>query len=79
MQRNADAYQAAVAADGGGNTMCRTSAVVEVEEARPIVGKVHIADAGVDHPSVVEAERAEEPRVVAVAFAGWHTEDAAAL
>ena len=42
------------------NTMCHTSATVEVEEARSIVGTVHIADAGVEHSShVVEAEQAE--------------------
>lgn len=59
--------------------MCRISVVVEVEEARPIVGTVHIADAGVEHPShAVEAERAEAPWAVAVAvaFAVRHIVDA---
>jgi hypothetical protein len=77
MQDNEDAYQVVVAAGDGGNTMCHTSAAVEAEEARPIVGKVHIEDAGVEHPSrVVEAERAEAPWLVAVAFAVWHIADA---
>jgi hypothetical protein len=76
MQHNVDAYQAVAAADGGGNRMSHTLAVVEAEEARPIVGKVHIEDVEVEHPSgVVEAERVEAPWVV-VAFAVWHIVDA---
>jgi len=74
-----DAYQAAVAAGDGGNTMHHTSAVVEAEEAPPIVGKVRIVDAGVEHPSyVVEAEPAEAPWVVAVVFGAWHIDVGAA-
>jgi len=70
-----DAYRAVVAAGDDGNTMHHTSAVVEAEEVRPIVGKVHIVDAGVEHPSyVVEAEPAEVPWVAAVVFGAWHTD-----
>lgn len=78
MQHNVDACQPAAAAAGDGdNTMYHTSAVVEAEEAGPIAGTVHIADAGAEHPShAVEAERAEGPWVVAVVFAAWHIADA---
>jgi len=50
MQHNADAYQVAAAAVvDGGSTMCHKLAVVEAEEARPIVDKVRTEDAEVGH------------------------------
>jgi hypothetical protein len=77
MQHNVDACQPAAAVGDGGSTMYHTSAAVEAEEARPIAGMVHIADAGAEHPShAVESEQAEAPWAVAVVFAAWHIADA---
>jgi len=76
MQHNVDAYQPAAAAGDGGNTMHHTSAAVEAEEAHPIAGTVHIADAEAEHPlHAVEAEQAVAPWVVVV-FAAWHIAEA---